>query len=177
MSVASEVPSAIAAGQLELTARLRGRGTEDEATMANTFELSHFLVNVLGVTDLKARFPHRVSLHQSCHGLRELGLGVMSERRDPPGPGPAEVLLGQVDGLTLVMPQRRDECCGFGGTFAVAEPELSARMGEDRLDQFTQAGAEWITAADFSCLMHLDGLAARRGGPRALHLAEILASR
>ena len=149
----------------------------DQAVIDATWELSDFLVNRLGITRLGARFPHRVGLHRSCHGLRELGLGCASELMGPRDPGPTERLLAEVEGLVLVEAARRDECCGFGGTFAVAEPELSARMGEDRLDQFTQAGAEWITAADFSCLMHLDGLAARRGGPRALHLAEILASR
>lgn len=150
---------------------------DDERTLARTFELGDFLVNQLGITDLKASFPHTVGLHRSCHGLRELGLGCMSERTHPPGtaPGPAEQLLAKVSGLRLVEAARPDECCGFGGTFAVAEPVLSARMGEDRLDQFTAVGAEFITATDYSCLMHLDGLASRRGGPRAIHLAEILA--
>ncbi len=148
----------------------------DEKTMANTFELGEFLVNVLGVTDLKAKFPHRVALHQSCHGLRELGLGTMSERRDPIKPGPSEVLLNQVEGLSLIIPERRDECCGFGGTFAVSEANLSARMGHDRCDQLSQQDAEYMTGNDQSCLMHLDGIRKRRGrGPKAIHLAEILA--
>ncbi len=148
----------------------------DEATMARTFELAEFLVDVLQVTDLKAKFPHRVALHQSCHGLRELGLGNMSERRDPPKLGAAEILLNKVEGLTLIMPERRDECCGFGGTFAVAEADLSARMGHDRCDQLSQQNAEYMTGNDQSCLMHLDGIRKRRGhGPRGIHLAEILA--
>jgi L-lactate dehydrogenase complex protein LldE len=148
----------------------------DEQTMRDTFELGEFLVNVLGVTDLQAKFPHRVALHQSCHGLRELGLGTMSERRDPPKPGPSEILLNKVEDLSLILPERRDECCGFGGTFAVAEADLSARMGHDRCNQLSQHDAEYMTGNDQSCLMHLDGIRKRRGfGQRAIHLAEILA--
>jgi L-lactate dehydrogenase complex protein LldE len=149
---------------------------DDERTMSQTFELSEFLVERLGVTDFGARFPHRVGLHASCHGLRELGLGAMSERREGARLSPAEVLLARVAGLELVTPTRRDECCGFGGTFAVAEAGLSARMGQDRCADFAAAGAAYLTATDMSCLMHLDGISARQGGPRALHLAEILVS-
>lgn len=147
---------------------------EDEHTMSETFELSEFLVKRLGFTDFGARFPHKVGLHASCHGLRELGLGGMSERRDGKGASPAELLLSKVAGLELVSPTRRDECCGFGGTFAVAEAGLSIRMGQDRCNDFGKAGAAFVTATDMSCLMHLDGVARRHGGPRALHLAEIL---
>lgn len=146
----------------------------DEKTMAETFELSEFLVRRLGVTDFGARFPHRVGLHASCHGLRELHLGAMSERRDGPSMSPAEALLRRVAGLELVHPARTDECCGFGGTFAIAEAGLSVRMGRDRCDDFATAGATYVTATDMSCLMHLDGVSRRHGGPRALHLAEIL---
>jgi L-lactate dehydrogenase complex protein LldE len=149
---------------------------EDQRTMKNTFELSEFLVNHLGVTEFGARFPHRVGLHASCHGLRELGLGSMSERRLPVVQSPAERLLANVAGLQMVRPTRPDECCGFGGTFAVAEAGLSARMGQDRCADFASAGAAFVTATDMSCLMHLDGISARSGGPRAVHLAEILAS-
>jgi L-lactate dehydrogenase complex protein LldE len=148
----------------------------DRQTMADTFELSEFLVNRLGVTEFGARFPHKVGLHASCHGLRELGLGSMSERRSGVVASPAELLLRQVAGLELVPPTRPDECCGFGGTFAVAEAGLSARMGRDRCADFATAGAAFITATDMSCLMHLDGISSRHGGPRALHLAEILVS-
>jgi len=149
----------------------------DKQTQADTHELSHFLVNILGVTDLGATFPHTVAVHQSCHGLRELNLGRMSERMDPERASPAETLLNQVQGITLHKPARRDECCGFGGTFAVTEPALSVRMGEDRLDDLGSQGAEYMVAGDMSCLMHLDGIRSRRKrGPKAIHLAEILAS-
>jgi L-lactate dehydrogenase complex protein LldE len=148
----------------------------DEQTMSDTFELSEFLVRKLGFTEFGARFPHKVGLHASCHGLRELGLGSMSERRLGVTASPAETLLRKVSGLELVTPSRTDECCGFGGTFAVAEAGLSVRMGRDRCDDFAAAGAAFVTATDMSCLMHLDGVARRHGGPRALHLAEILAA-
>ncbi|MFW5845410.1 MAG: (Fe-S)-binding protein [Planctomycetota bacterium] len=151
---------------------------QDLQTMADTHELADFLTGVLGVEDVHARFPHRVVLHQSCHGLRELGQGPMSERRDRQEPGPVEHLLRSVRDLELVFPERRDECCGFGGTFAVNEPALSARMGRDRLDQFAATEADFVCAGDMSCLMHLDGLR-RKGhpGPPPKHIAEILVSR
>lgn len=138
-------------------------------------ELCEFLVEVLGVERAPGRFPHRVGLHPSCHGLRELHLGTASEiaqdRRDP-----ARMLLASLDGIELVAPDRPDECCGFGGSFAVAEAEVSCRMGSDRVRAHREAGAEVITATDVSCLAHLDGVARRESVPlRALHVAEILA--
>ncbi|GDY14864.1 Fe-S oxidoreductase [Planctomycetota bacterium] len=151
----------------------------DRETMANTFELSEFLVDHLGIDDVGARFPHTVAVHQSCHGLRELGLGSMSERGGAVVPSQVERLLRKVRGLTLVLPERRDECCGFGGTFAVAEDGLSARMGQDRCAQLAATGAAYMTGGDMSCLMHLEGIRARlpaaQRGPQAIHFAEILA--
>ncbi|HKA14717.1 MAG TPA: (Fe-S)-binding protein [Myxococcota bacterium] len=138
-------------------------------------ELCEFAVDVLGVERLPGRYPHRVGLHPSCHGLRELRLGTGSERavayRDP-----ARALLGSLDGIALVEPARRDECCGFGGTFAVTESAVSGMMGRDRVRAYVEAGAEYITATDVSCLAHLDGVARRTGVPvRVAHVAEILA--
>ncbi len=151
---------------------------DDRVTMRRTFELSEFLVDVLGVTDLGASFPHHVAIHQSCHGLRELGLGRMSERMDSDRPSPVERLLRGVKGITISKPKRPDECCGFGGTFAVQEPVLSVRMGEDRIADLEQTGAEFMVAGDMSCLMHLDGIRKRQAhGPKAIHVAEILAAR
>jgi L-lactate dehydrogenase complex protein LldE len=150
---------------------------EDRQTTERTYELSEFLVSVLGVTELGARFPHKVAMHQSCHGLRELGLGRMSEREGGEA-SPAAKLLGNVKELVLQKLERTDECCGFGGTFAVAEAKLSVRMGQDRMADFEKSGAEFVTGGDMSCLMHLDGVRARQGhGPKAIHLAEILACR
>jgi L-lactate dehydrogenase complex protein LldE len=139
-----------------------------------TYELCEFLHDVLKVSP-KGRFAQKVALHQSCHGLRELRLGVGSERRLAPF-DKVKSTLASIEGLELVTLQRNDECCGFGGTFAVTEAAISCAMGRDRLDAHQQAGAAVITGTDISCLMHLDGLIRRDGRPqRVLHLAELLA--
>jgi L-lactate dehydrogenase complex protein LldE len=145
-------------------------------------ELSEFLVDVLGIRRFDVSFPFRVALHQSCHALRELGLAPSSELCTQP---PAErasdrvrTLLGGVQGVTLVEPERRDECCGFGGSFCVGEAAVSARMGQDRIADFEQAGAEVVTSGDASCLLHLSGLLRRQHKPLAvMHIAQILAGR
>jgi L-lactate dehydrogenase complex protein LldE len=148
-----------------------------QALRARTFELAEFLVNELGRSDVGAAFPHRVALLQSCHGLRDLGLGRPSEAPGPGEPGPVEKLLRSVDGLELVLPERPDECCGFGGAFSVEFPEISTRMGRDRLRRLEETRAEFVTGTDSSCLLHIDGIRRRSGcGPRPLHLAEILAA-
>ena len=145
----------------------------------HTFELSEYLVGTLGCTAFGARFPHRVVLLQSCHGLRELGLGRPSESvGTPPAMGASERLLRAVEGLELVFASRPDECCGFGGAFSVEFPEVSGRIGRARLADLAASGAEFVTATDASCLLHLDGIRRRqRQGPKAIHLAEILAAR
>jgi L-lactate dehydrogenase complex protein LldE len=144
-----------------------------------TVELCDFLVRVLGVRELEATFPHRVGLHLGCHGLRGLGLGKPSELGPGQGAvegGSAEALLRMVRGLTLVDLARPDECCGFGGTFAVTEPDVSARMGQGRVADHVAHGAEYIVSGDVSCLLHLDGLIRRAGIPiTTLHIAEVLA--
>lgn len=138
-------------------------------------ELCEFLVDVLGVERTPGRFPHRVGLHPSCHGLRELGLGSPSERSEARR-DPARTLLASLEGIELVRPERPDECCGFGGSFATTEAAVSCRMGRDRVRDHRRAGAEVITATDVSCLAHLDGVARREREPvRTLHVAEILA--
>ncbi|MEZ6068310.1 MAG: (Fe-S)-binding protein [Planctomycetaceae bacterium] len=143
-----------------------------------TFELTQFLTDVRPLTSLEGvRFPHRVGLHNSCHGLRELRLGSSSERMNPSF-SKARQLLELVEGVELVELQRVDECCGFGGTFAVAEEAVSCMMGLDRIADHEQARAEVITAGDMSCLMHLDGLLRRQRKPiRVMHLAQILVGR
>jgi len=139
-----------------------------------TFELCEFLTDQLDVTSLDARFPHRVGLHESCHGLRGLRLGSASELNVPPY-SMVRRLLEMVDGLDLVPLDRADECCGFGGTFAVTEEALSVKMGRDRLRDHVGHGAEVITATDMSCLMHLGGLARRQALPVQIrHVAQIL---
>jgi L-lactate dehydrogenase complex protein LldE len=133
------------------------------------------LTDVVGLERVEGSFPHRVGLHNACHGLRELRLGKPSEQMAPPFNKIASLLAG-MQGIELVELERSDECCGFGGTFAVAEEAVSCRMGLDRLADHQQAGAEVIASADMSCLMHLGGLARRRKMPIAvMHVAEIFA--
>lgn len=146
-----------------------------EALKRKTFELCEFLTDVVKVDRLDLKFPHRVGLHQSCHGLRELRLGGASELMNPPF-GKAQQLLELIDGLQLTTLKRPDECCGFGGTFAVNEEAVSCMMGEDRIADHQQAGTEVLTANDMSCLMHLAGLIRRDKKPiRVMHIAQILA--
>ncbi|MFE2142266.1 (Fe-S)-binding protein [Streptomyces sp. NPDC059456] len=151
-------------------AEQEGRGpglvAQAEDLAARVYELTEFLVDVLGVTDVGACFPHTVTYHPSCHGLRGLGLGDRPRR-----------LLAAVKGLDLVELPGAEECCGFGGTFAVKNPDVSAAMGTDKADSAAATGAQVLCGADNSCLAHLDGILRRRGGAmRALHIAEILAS-
>jgi L-lactate dehydrogenase complex protein LldE len=141
----------------------------------STYELCEFLTDVLGAKELRGRYPHKVGLHQSCHGLRELRLGPASERMEGRR-NAVQALLSGLDGIELVTLQRKDECCGFGGTFAVTEEAVSCMMGRDRVADHLTAGASVVTGTDVSCLMHLEGLARRDGKPlRFLHVAEVLA--
>lgn len=150
-------------------------GRRLDAVAGATHELCEFLVDVLGVERAPGTFAHRVGLHQSCHGLRELRLGSGTERRVPAF-SKVRSLLSGLEGISLVDLARPDECCGFGGTFAVAEEAVSCMMGRDRLEDHERGGAEIVTAVDMSCLMHLDGLIRRDGRPlRVMHVAEILA--
>jgi L-lactate dehydrogenase complex protein LldE len=148
-----------------------------EHLRTHIWELCEFLVDVLKVERMPVRFPHRVSFHASCHGLRELRLGACSERMNPQV-DKVKDLLRTVEGIELVEPSRPDECCGFGGTFAVAEEAVSVLMGADRVADHIQTGAEVMTATDSSCLMHMEGIIRRRHLPiRTMHVAEILAGR
>jgi L-lactate dehydrogenase complex protein LldE len=138
------------------------------------YELTEFLVDVLNVTELKARFPYKVGLHQSCHGLRGLKLSQMSELVAPAFSKPAQ-LLDMVQGLELVPLTRQDDCCGFGGTFCVVEEAVSSKMGKDRVDDHIEPGAQYITSADLSCLMHMEGILRRqKSDVKVIHVAEIL---
>lgn len=142
-----------------------------------TLDISEFLVDVLRVNALDARFPHKVGLHQSCHGLRGLHLGQPSEEVGADF-SKTRYLLSLVQDIELVPLDRSDECCGFGGTFAVSQAALSAKMGKDRLGDHLRHGAEVLTAGDMSCLMHLEGLARRQQLPiRVMHVVEILSRR
>jgi L-lactate dehydrogenase complex protein LldE len=132
----------------------------------HVYELSELLVDVLGVVDVGARFPHTVAFHPTCHSTRLLGVGDRPTR-----------LLAAVEGVTVVDLPRSAACCGFGGTFAVKNADTSVAMGLDKVDDVLASGAEVLTAGDTSCLMHIGGLLSRRRSPvRVMHLAEILAS-
>lgn len=148
----------------------------DDALRDRIYELVEFLTDVLKVDNLKARFPHKVGLHQSCHGQRGLKLSQMTELMAPPFSKP-EQLLGMVEGIELIGLDRKDECCGFGGTFCVAEEAVSVKMGKDRVADHVRHEAEYITGADMSCLMHLEGILHRQKSPvKVKHIAEILNS-
>ncbi|WP_310527992.1 (Fe-S)-binding protein [Nocardioides sp.] len=136
------------------------------STAPKVHELSEFLVDVLGVTDVGAYFPHRVTYHPTCHSLRMLGVGDRPRR-----------LLEKVRGLTLVDLPDAEECCGFGGTFALKNADTSVAMGADKARHVRDTGAEILVAGDNSCLMHIGGtLSRQRSGVRTMHLAEILAA-
>jgi L-lactate dehydrogenase complex protein LldE len=130
------------------------------------YELTEFLVDVLGVTDVGAYFPHQVTYHPTCHSLRLLGVADRPRR-----------LLEAVRGLTLVDLPGAEECCGFGGTFAMKNADVSVAMGTDKARHVRETGAEVLVAGDNSCLMHIGGVLSReRSGVRVMHLAEVLAA-
>lgn len=130
------------------------------------YELSEFLVDVLGVTDVGAYFPHRVTYHPTCHSLRMLRVG------DRP-----LALLRAVHGIDVIELPAAEQCCGFGGTFAMKNADTSVAMGSDKARHVRDTGAEVLVAGDNSCLAHIGGILSRqRSGMRVLHLAEILAS-
>jgi L-lactate dehydrogenase complex protein LldE len=133
---------------------------------SRVFELAEFLVKRLGLEDVGAYYPHRVTYHPTCHSLRVLRVGDAPLR-----------LLRAVRGIDLVELGDAEECCGFGGTFAVKNPDVSAAMLTDKIAHVLSTEAEVCTAGDSSCLMHIGGgLARQRAGVRTVHLAEILAS-
>ncbi len=136
------------------------------AVVPHVYELTEFLIDVLGVTDVGARFPHSVVFHPTCHSTRLLRIGDRPQR-----------LLAAVEGLTLVDLPGAEECCGFGGTFAVKNADTSIAMGRDKVAAIRSTGADVLTAADTSCLMHLGGILSRDGDRlQVMHLAEILAA-
>jgi L-lactate dehydrogenase complex protein LldE len=147
-----------------LAGPLAGRA---RSVAARTYELSEFLVGVLGVTDVGASYPHRVTYHPTCHSLRLLRVGDAPLR-----------LLREVRGLELVELPGAEECCGFGGTFALKNADTSTAMLADKMRAVLDTRAEVCTASDSSCLLHIGGgLSRLRTGVRTVHLAEILASR
>jgi L-lactate dehydrogenase complex protein LldE len=167
-------PSASCAGSVRHQHAEVARRLGDEAlarrasaVASRTYELSEYLVDVLGVTDVGAYFPHRVTYHPTCHSLRLLRVGDKPLR-----------LLRAVRGIDLVELSQADQCCGFGGTFALKNADTSTAMLADKMRHILDTEAEVATAGDASCLMHIGGgLSRLRTGTRTIHLAEILASR
>jgi L-lactate dehydrogenase complex protein LldE len=142
----------------------------------STYELCEFLIDVLEIDNLKASFPRKVGVHQSCHGLRGLKLGksseIVAERNSK-----VLQLLSKVKDIQLINLDREDECCGFGGTFSIFEPDVSIKMGKARILDHETNGAEIITATDMSCLMHMEGIIRRqKKSIKVMHIAEILNS-
>lgn len=172
-SEAVVIPSASCVGMIHefypKVAKLTGDSSLIEAVdqlIPRVYELSQFLVEKLGVEDVGAYYPHRVTYHPTCHSLRMIKVGDAPLR-----------LLRNVRGIDLVELPRADECCGFGGTFAVKNADTSMAMLGDKIRDIKGTGAEVCTAADNSCLMHIGGAMSRqRSGVNAVHLAEILAS-
>jgi L-lactate dehydrogenase complex protein LldE len=151
-----------------------GRETEQHAMHDKIFELTEFLTDILKVGQITGSYPHKIGFHASCHGHRGLRLGASSERHDPDF-SKAKKLLGNLEGLEWVELTRKDECCGFGGTFAVTEEALSVQMGKDRLEDHLTQGVEILTGGDMSCIMHLEGIARRnQQNIKFKHIAEIL---
>ena len=137
-----------------------------QKTAQKTYDLTEFLVDIEGVTNVGAFFPHRVTYHSACHGLRFLKLGDRPMQ-----------LLQEVEGIELVTLLNKEECCGFGGTFAIKNAEVSRAMVTDKTRHVKETEAEFVTGGDSSCLMNIGGaLHRQRSGIRALHMAEILAS-
>ncbi|HTL07488.1 MAG TPA: (Fe-S)-binding protein [Chitinophagaceae bacterium] len=138
------------------------------------YELTEFLTDVLKVQQLSARFPHKVGMHQSCHGQRGLHISQMTELVAAPFSKPLQ-LLKLVQDIELVTLNRNDECCGFGGTFCVAEEAVSVKMGKDRVADHLQQHADYITGVDMSCLMHMEGILKRQHkNVQVIHIAQIL---
>jgi L-lactate dehydrogenase complex protein LldE len=162
-------PSGSCAGSVRHQHGIVARRAGDPSLSAmsgRTYELSEFLVDVLGVTDVGAYFPHSVAYHPTCHSLRMLGVGDRPYQ-----------LLRAVRGIRLVDLPKAEECCGFGGTFAVKNSDTSVAMGSDKARHVVNTGAEVLVAGDNSCLLHVGGLLSRqRAGVRVAHLAEVLAS-
>lgn len=142
---------------------------------ARTFELVEFLHDVLKIKDLPwAEFPHKVAYHSNCNALRGIGHARPTELNQPFFSKPLN-LLKKVKGVEIVDLTRPDECCGFGGTFSVFEPAVSAKMGYDKVTDQARAGAEYVVSADSSCLMHQKGCAERLGvGLKYIHIAQVL---
>ena len=146
-------------------AKDEGLAVEVDKVVARTYDFTEFLVDVLEVTDVGAYFPHRVAYHPTCHSVRVAKVGDRHYQ-----------LLEKVKGIDLVPLPDADQCCGFGGTFSVKNPDVSVAMGGDKARHVASTGAEYLVTGDNACLMHIGGLLHRQNaGIKTLHLAELLA--
>ena len=152
------------------------KGKHECVTSGKIMDVVEFLHDVIKVDKRLGTFPHKVSLHNSCHGVRELGLSSPSEENVPKF-NKIKDLLELVDGIQVVEPERSDECCGFGGMFSIEETAISAQMGKDKVERHIQTGATYVTGPDCSCLMHMAGVAKKEGmNIQFKHVVEILAA-
>ena len=169
-------PSASCAAFVKLHHPHLLHGKQECSAAKRVMDVVEFLHDVLKVTSLPGKFPHVVSVHNSCHGVRELGLSSPSERNIPTY-SKIKDLLQLVAGITVKEPERPDECCGFGGMFSIEEPAVSVQMGKDKLKRHMATGAEFITGPDSSCLMHMQGVAKREQMPiQFIHVVQILSA-
>ena len=145
-------------------------------TSDKMYDVCEFIHDVLKPTSLPGVFPHKVSLHNSCHGVRELKLSSASELNIPRY-SKLKNLLAMIKGIEVQEPAKVDECCGFGGMFSIEEPEVSVCIGEDKIQNHMATGAEYITGADSSCLMHMQGIVERQKLPiKFIHITQILSA-
>ena len=169
-------PSASCAAFVKLNYPRLLEGKHECHSAGKVMDIVEFLHDILKIDRLPGSFPHVVSIHNSCHGVRELGLSTPSERSEKPV-SKIRDLLNMVEGITIMEPERPDECCGFGGMFSVEESDVSVRMGENKLRRHMDTGAEFITGPDSSCLMHMQGIARKIDAPvKFIHVVEIMAS-
>ena len=151
-------------------------GTHECETAKKCMDIVEFLHDVVKIDRRLGTFPHKVSLHNSCHGVRELGLSSPTEENIPKF-NKIKDLLNLVEGIQVLEPERPDECCGFGGMFSVEETAVSAQMGMDKVERHIQTGAEYVTGPDCSCLMHMAGVAKKQSlNIQFKHVIEILAA-
>lgn len=137
-----------------------------DEVVTRTYDLSEFLIDVLGVTDVGGYFPHKVTYHPTCHSVRVAKVGDRPMR-----------LLKAVRGIEVLELPDADQCCGFGGTFSVKNPDVSVAMGSDKARHVLETGAEYLVTGDNACLMHIGGLLHRQNaGVKPIHLAQILAT-
>ncbi len=152
------------------------KGKHECVTSEKIMDVVEFLHDVVKVNRKLGTFPHKVSLHNSCHGVRELGLSSPSEQHEHKF-NKIKDLLELVEGITVLEPERPDECCGFGGMFSIEETAVCAQMGKDKVERHMATGARFITGPDCSCLMHMAGVAKKNGlEVQFKHVVEILAA-